>query len=116
MTPEQIVAALQAMNPEQLQKTMELATRAFTQKAEALYDQDPENNGLVAQPYAELATMFESGAMIWDEPEDALPIDDEELTVDTAPSPVSQATGLSLGAGGLSLRPAPKVTNPWGGR
>jgi hypothetical protein len=104
MTPESIVKALQVMEPEQLQKVFEQATRMFSNKAEALYDQDPENNGRLAQPYADLAMMMESAAMVWEEEESGPPVDGEELSADAQQTPkLSEVVSATRG-------------DPWGGR
>lgn len=106
MTPESIVKALQVMEPEQLQKVFEQATRMFANKAEALYDQDPENNGRLAQPYADLAMMMESASLVWEEEEgQQAPVDGEELSANAPQQPPKLSAVVSANR-----------EDPWGGR
>ena len=74
----------------------------FSEKAEAIYDQNPEENGLLAQPYADIADLVGEASMAF---EAQAPVD----------SPLPQAHTPS--AQTVSQVVAKKVTgNPWGGR
>ena len=108
MTPEQLVQALQSMEPHHLQQTAELASRMFSQKAEAIYDQDPENNGRKAQLYADIAQLLTEASMVFapvEEMVSAAVVDDELPMPNTQrPTTVTQAVE------------AREVKDPWGGR
>jgi len=105
MTPESLVQALAAMSDDDLRRTAELAARFFAQKAEQVYEQDPENNGRKAQEYADVSTCLEEAALIGVEPEGPSPIEDDELLNEpSAPTTVSQAVAVRA------------TKNPWAGR
>lgn len=104
MTPEQVVEALKGMSEKDVQKVAELATRMFSQKAEDIYDEDPENNGRPAQHWADIAMLTEQIALVGEEVEDDNPVDDPELEQEAPrPTTVSQAVSAS-------------TKDPWGGR
>jgi hypothetical protein len=106
MTPEQLVEELQAMEPEHLKRTAELAARMFSEKAEAIYIRDPENNGMKAQPYADIAQLLTEASMVFDPETNEIsePVDEEAVIADTQrPSTVSEALEASR-------------KDPWGGR
>jgi len=92
------------MSNKDVQKVAELATRLFTQRADDIYSEDPENNGRPAQHWADIAMLFEQIALVGEEPEDDNPVDDPELEQETPrPTTVSQAIAAS-------------GRDPWGGR
>ncbi len=106
MTPEQVVQALQSMEPEHLKRTAELASRMFGIKAEGIYDKDPENNGRQAQPYADIAQLLTEASLVFEE--EAVggqsPVDDDPLMAKTQrPLTVTQAVDA-------------EEKDPWGGR
>ncbi len=87
-----------------------LAT-AFADKAEVLYDGDPENNGMVAQPYADVASMVFSASQAWDPEEDEK--DSFFLPDGTEDSPGE----AELPAPGPGTKPAPSTrSSGWGAR
>mgnify|MGYP001593860967 CR=1 FL=1 len=89
MKPEELVDIVSRMEPEALRDFCALAGRVFAAKAEAIYDQNPEENGDLAQPYADLADMFNEGAMVFDAPMEA-PLD-QSTVVEEAPVTVTAA-------------------------
>lgn len=101
MTPDQICQALQQMGPAELKSAAAQVAKMFADKAEAIYSKDPENNGRIAQPYADMAHLFEEVSLVFEE--DEPDIDDEPKTANTRPITVTQA---------LESR----GTDPWGGR
>lgn len=67
---DELLASIASMQPEELTSLFESLAEAFSQRAEKVYDVDPDNNGLIAQPYARLADcMAEASRAFTDEAE-----------------------------------------------
>jgi hypothetical protein len=73
----------------------------FSEKAERLYDADPNENGLLAQPYADIADCCLEASTAFDDPDEVAMLDDAPEAVATVSSVVAAS--------------AP-VKNPWGNR
>ncbi len=102
-TREEVLAYFQNSEPTELREVLARVADAFSEKAEAIYDQNPEENGLLAQPYADIADLVGEASMVF---EGQPPVDAPVASAHTPAAPtVSQVVA------------ARKVTgNPWGGR
>jgi hypothetical protein len=100
MTPEQIVEGLKGMSRPDLRKTAELAARLLSQLAEDVYDQDPENNGMPAQEYADMAGAMETMALVGVEAEEETPdqMGEDLLSPPPRPNTLSEAVAQSRGS------------------
>ena len=103
-TRDDVITYLQNAEPSELREVLARVADVFSEKAEALYDQNPEENGLLAQPYADIADLVGEASMVF-EAQGQPPVDVQPTSAHTAVAPtVSQVV-------------AKKVTgNPWGGR
>lgn len=104
MKLDDIVQAFSEMTPEDLKETCGRLARVFANKAEDIYDRDPENNGEVAQPYADISDLMAEASEVFEEPEGQQPVDDAEVSANTEPRvpTLSEVTA--------------RKSNPWGGR
>lgn len=98
MTTQQIISALLVAESSELKEVFAALAKGFSEKAESLYDANPEENGLIAQPYAEIADTCLSASLAFDEPEDSAPIEEE-------PQPVTVSAVVER-----------SMQNPWGRR
>ena len=103
---DQIVKAFQEMTPEQIKQALSAVSRALASKAESLYDQDPENNGRLAQPYADISLMMETASQVWDEEED--PAIEEEDDFAQPPEQVEKPVTVT--------QAVTAAKDPWSGR
>jgi hypothetical protein len=88
-TVAKTIASLSGPN---LQEMFEALALEFSKRAEAIYDEDPENNGLEAQPFARIADACDTAAKSF--------YSTEEVSELEASVPETSA----------------KVINPWGRR
>lgn len=101
MTNQEIINGLLAADPASLREIFATLHGGFARKAEDLYDKNPEENGIIAQPYADLADVLHEASLVFEEPDgvlDATPDVEQDM-----PTTVSQAVEA-------------RVKNPWGGR
>lgn len=94
MRPEEIVSAFESMEPEALKEVTGRLARLYTVLAENLYDKNPTENGLLAQPYADLASLFTEASQVFDEPSGPsapLALDNESAPKQPAPVTVTSA-------------------------
>jgi hypothetical protein len=102
-TRDDVIAYLQNAEPTELREVLARVAEVFSEKAETIYDQNPEHNGLLAQPYADIADLVGEASMVF-EAQGQPPVDVQPTSAHTAAPTVSQVV-------------AKKVTgNPWGGR
>jgi len=103
MKADDIIQTFSTMTPEELKEVFGRLTRAFAQKAENLYDENPEGNGKLAQPYSDISYMMTGASEAFDEGEDAdAPVDEAPVTANTTRTP--------------TLTEVTSRRNPWGGR
>lgn len=103
MNKDDLIKALVAYDPVTLREVFSLLAKGFAEKAEALYDQNPEENGTLAQPYADIADLCDEAAMVFD-PAATGPVDSIEEKPQGQPVTVTAA---------VTKRPS---SNPWGSR
>jgi hypothetical protein len=106
MTPNEIINALLVAEPSTLKEVFAGLYSAFAKKAEDIYDANPQENGLLAQPYADLGDLMNEASNVFEEPEEPLVVDEAPLIEQAAPTTVSQAVEAR----------AKMVKDPWGGR
>jgi hypothetical protein len=99
MSTQEIINALLAAEPSALREVFSALHSGFAQKAEAIYDANPQENGLLAQPYADLSDAMATASVAFEEP--AVDVGSER--VESAPLTVTQAIEA-------------RSRNPWGGR
>ena len=105
-TRDDVLAYFNSAEPAELRELLIGIADAFSAKAEALYDQNPEENGLIAQPYADIADLVGEASMVFEGQPTVAPVDAPPASAHTPSArTVSQVVA------------ARKVTgNPWGGR
>ena len=106
MNKDELVTALLGLDPLSLKEIFARASRGFDQKAEALYDANPEENGLLAQPYSDLADLLETCSQVFENPGDA-PVD--------TPAEVPQVQVATVTAA-VTKQVKEAGNNPWGRR
>jgi hypothetical protein len=89
-----------------LKEVFSALAKGFGQKAEKIYDENPEENGLTAQPFADLGDLCAEASTVFDEPEE-IAVDDGFPVEQSAPVTVTQA---------IQAQAIAKIGNPWGGR
>lgn len=89
MKTDEIVAAFEAMEPAQVREVLGALSRVFAVKAEAVYDKNPEENGLLAQPYADIADLLGEASLAFEA--DSAPVDSPDEAPQTAPVTVTAA-------------------------
>ena len=102
MKTDDIVQAFATMTPDEIKDVCARLARVFAEKAEAKYDADPENNGRVAQPYADISDFMAEASFAFEEPEAPSPVDAQALSANTEPrtpklSEVTASTKKSWG-------------------
>jgi len=102
-TKEEVIEFLSAAGPEDLRDTFATLATVFARRAEALYDKNPEDNGVIAQPYADLADTMSDASMVFEEQAPSLV--DDEPAAEQLPLTVSAAVARNATAG-----------SPWGKR
>jgi hypothetical protein len=106
-TREEVLAYFQKADPTELREVLAKVADAFSEKAEALYDKNPEENGLLAQPYADIADLVGEASMVF-EGQAPPPVDVSPSSSQTPPVPtVSQV---------VAARKVKVTGNPWGNR
>lgn len=103
MNTQDIINAILAADPSQLREVFATLHKGFAEKAEALYDQNPEENGLLAQPYADISDLCGEASLAFDETENQGAVDEQPVRQEAAPITVTQAIEA-------------RAKNPWGGR
>jgi hypothetical protein len=98
MTQEELVAAIAEMEPAELKALFEALAASMAVRAETVYDGDPEENGLLAQPYARIADAMGEAALAFEPPEPLVLADESAPTVTAA------------------VRARVDGKSPWGGR
>jgi len=53
--------------PEELRDVFGQLARVFSAKAEEIYDKDPHNNGLLAQPFGDLADLMGEASFVFED-------------------------------------------------
>lgn len=104
MTNSDVVKRLLSAQPSELRELFSMLHTEFAKKAESIYDENPEENGLIAQPYADLSDLMQEASAVFEEPE--LVLNSEPL--DEGPTTVTQAVQASV--------QARYKGNPWGSR
>ena len=104
-------------SPEVISEYITRMAEAFAKKAEETYDLDPEQNGEVAQPYADLANHLDQASLVWDNDEE--PMDPDFIF--NEPDPAAPTVTAKAAAetkrnpwGSSNTRVHPK--NPWAGK
>lgn len=105
MNKDELVAAIMALDPVSLREVFSKLARGFDQKAEHLYDENPEHNGVLAQPYSDLGDLCDSCSQVFEGPEAAMPVDTEAPVPQVEPVTVTAAVTRQVTSG-----------NPWGRR
>jgi len=106
MNNQELINALLASEPVALKEIFATLAKGFGQKAESIYDANPEENGLIAQPYADLSDLCSEASMVFEEPDTSLASIDESMDMEeAAPATVTQAVEARA-----------KIGNPWGNR
>jgi hypothetical protein len=82
---EDIIQAISTMTPEEIMNLTERLARVFAEKAESIFDQDPEKNAPLAQPYADISDAMSDASMAFTEPEGTLPVDEAPVSANTTP-------------------------------
>ena len=100
MNIKEVVNMLLGAPPAELRELFALLHAEFAKKAEAIYDANPEENGLIAQPYADISDSMHEASAAFEEPEQMTLADEPE----EAPATVTQAVE------------ARAKVNPWGQR
>jgi hypothetical protein len=105
MNPQDVINALLNAEPLQIKEVFAALAKGFGQKAESIYDTNPEENGLIAQPYADLSDLCSEASLVFEEPDASLASIDESFDMEEAtPATVTQAVE------------ARAKLNPWGNR
>lgn len=100
MNNAELIKAMLDMSPQDIKEVFDQLAKGFAEKAERIYDTNPEENGLLAQPYAFISDSCESISASFDESDDiSTPF--EEAVDAPGPTTVTAAIGL---------------VNPWRGR
>lgn len=107
MKVDDLVKAVVGLEPMALREFFDKAGSAFARKAEAVYDKNQEENGPLAQPYADIADLCNDAAFAFDEDAGAASLDSENAPSQAPPTTVTAA---------VELRTPPPGSNPWGGR
>jgi hypothetical protein len=102
---DELVGAVMALEPNDLRELLDKLAASFAAKAEATYDKNPEENGPLAQPYADIADFLSQAAFSFESDQPA--IDTDEESAQPAPTTVAAA---------VAMRTPATVKNPWGGR
>lgn len=102
-TRDDVLAYFRSAEPAELREVLSRMADAFSEKAEVIYDQNPEQNGLLAQPYADIADLVAEASMVF-ESAAAVPIDVQAKATHTTAPTVSEVVAKTLKG------------NPWGGR
>lgn len=107
-TRDEVLAYFQSAEPAELRELLIGIADAFSAKAETIYDQNPEENGLIAQPYADIADLVGEASMVFEgQPSQLAP------PVDAQPASAHTPSARTVS----QVVAARKVTgNPWGGR
>lgn len=106
MNPQDVINALLAAEPLQIKEVFAALARGFGQKAEGIYDKNPDENGLIAQPYADLSDLCSEAAMVFEEPDESLATVDESFDMEEAAVPTTVTQAVEARA----------KQNPWGNR
>lgn len=105
MNNQELITALLAAEPVALKEVFAALAKGFAQKAESIYDANPDENGLIAQPYADLSDLCSEASQVFEEPDESLASIDESMVMEeAAPATVTQAVE------------ARAKLNPWGNR
>ena len=106
MTPEQLGMKLASLDPSALRSALEATSRALSAKAEQVYTLDPNNNGPLAQPYADAASLLD----------DAVRVFDTAGSVVTIPEPVDTWIAPDMPSPTTPDEPSTVESsdNPWG--
>ena len=106
MSNQEIINKLLSASAFDLKEVFSALSKGFGQKAERIYDENPEENGLIAQPFADLGDLCAEASAVFDEPEE-IAVDDGLPVEQSAPTTVTQA---------IQAQAIAKIGNPWGGR
>ncbi len=106
MTREELVQALLALDPVSLRDTLARLAKGFDAKAEGFYDADPEENGLLAQPYSDLSYLMEMASQVFEQ-------NPTEGTIDEGPEAPQHEPQTVTAAIAKKAMP---TSNPWGRR
>lgn len=109
MTPEQIAQLLLGLEEDELRRVAELTAQAFSDLANATYEEDEENNGRQAQVYSDISVCFEELAGVGLEQDPSLDEEEEgdeydNLMEEKKPDTVAQAVAARM------------TKDPWAGR
>ena len=111
-----IVAQIAAMSPEQLTELLRGLSAAFSARADKVYEINPEQHGVLAQPYSDLSDLLEEASMVFAAGKlDILPSSEASdvftQKADDNAGLISATTPSPLGT------PAPRRPgSPWGNR
>ena len=108
-----LVAQIAALTPDQLTQLLHGLAVAFAARADKVYEGDPETNGALAQPYADLADLMEESSMVFAAGKDDILHSSEASDVFT--QKVDDNAGI-ISASTLKSVAATKPTSPWGNR
>lgn len=105
MNAKEVLTMMLSAEPAELRELFANLHAEFAKKAEAIYDANPEENGLLAQPYADIADFMQQASGVFEEPEQ-LVLDDAPLESMAEPMPETVTQAVEARAKG----------NPWGRR
>lgn len=80
MKTSEVIEYLAGLEPEELKSVFSELSKRFSERAETLYDQNPDENGLLAQPYADISDLMEAASVVFDDVDNAT-IAEEQTTV-----------------------------------
>lgn len=102
------------MSPEQLSELFNGLSLAFSNRANKVYEGNPEEHGVLAQPYADISDLLAEAAMAFDVGKtEILPSSDAS---DVFTQKVDDNTGTVSAAVKASTPTSPVRKSPWGDR
>ena len=110
--PKRVAYMIANMTPEDMVTTFSELSVLLENRAGTVYEGDPEQNGVLAQPYANLSDlMLEASGAFTPELDDPLLSSDTESVLHDGVDAVSANTKNLW-----DMAPKPDVKNPWGKR
>lgn len=99
MKTDDIIEAFTKLTPEELVDVTSRLARLYAEKAESIFDQDPEKNAPLAQPYADVSDAMSDASLAWTPDDDVMPVDEEPVVANTKPRTpkLSEVTRKSWG-------------------
>lgn len=111
MNKADLVRALASLSPEDLVEVFRGVANGFSARATTLYEGNPEENGMLAQPYADLSDLMEEASMVFESKTEVLPTSEAgDIFTDTAEGTVTPVLTASV------TTTAKRTGSPWGNR